>query len=68
MDRRERDDEDLVRLYLADIGKHALLTKDDEVALAQAMELGVAAGREMDLRPLPSLGRRREASPPDTRW
>ena len=33
--RVERDDEDLVRLYLNDVGRHALLSKDDEVRLAQ---------------------------------
>ncbi|MFI5054189.1 MAG: RNA polymerase sigma factor RpoD/SigA [Acidimicrobiia bacterium] len=36
--RVERDDEDLVRLYLTDVGKHALLSKDDEVRLAQQIE------------------------------
>ena len=43
-ERLERDDEDLVRLYLTDIGQYPLLTKDDEVRLAQAIE----AGREAD--------------------
>ena len=38
--RAERDDEDLVRLYLKDIGKHALLTKDDEARLGQSIEEG----------------------------
>jgi hypothetical protein len=33
-DRVERDEEDLVRLYLSDIGQYSLLTKDDEVRLA----------------------------------
>ncbi len=33
-------DEDLTRLYLRDIGKHALLTKADEARLAQAIEAG----------------------------
>jgi RNA polymerase sigma factor (sigma-70 family) len=33
-------EEDLVRLYLNDIGKHALLTKADEARLAQAIEAG----------------------------
>ena len=33
-------EEDLVRLYLNDIGKHALLTKDEEARLAQAIEAG----------------------------
>ncbi len=32
--------EDPVRLYLKDIGKFALLSKDDEVRLAQAVEIG----------------------------
>jgi hypothetical protein len=36
-ERIERDDEDLVRLYLTDIGQYPLLTKDDEVRLAQAI-------------------------------
>ncbi len=43
-ERVERDEEDLVRLYLTDIGQYPLLTKDDEVRLAQAIEAG-AAGR-----------------------
>jgi RNA polymerase sigma factor (sigma-70 family) len=36
--RVERDNEDLVRLYLTDVGRHALLSKDDEVRLAQQIE------------------------------
>ncbi len=40
---RERDDEDLVRVYLGDIGRYALLTKDDEAELARQMEEGLAA-------------------------
>ena len=40
-ERVERDEEDLVRLYLTDIGQYPLLTKDDEVRLAQAIEKGV---------------------------
>ena len=59
-DRSERDDEDLVRLYLTDIGQHALLTKEDEVRLAQAIEAGAEASAELarsaELRPT----RRRE--------
>ena len=39
-DRAERDFGDLVRLYLTDIGHYALLTKDDEVRLAKAIEAG----------------------------
>jgi RNA polymerase sigma factor (sigma-70 family) len=40
-------EEDLVRLYLNDIGKHALLTKDDEARLAQAAEVGREARAEL---------------------
>ena len=45
--RAERDEEDLVRLYLTDIGQYDLLTKDDEVRLAQAIEAGDAARRQL---------------------
>ncbi len=45
--RGERSEEDLVRLYLSDIGRHGLLTKDDEARLAQAIEIGVAARAEL---------------------
>jgi RNA polymerase sigma factor (sigma-70 family) len=41
--RAERDGDDLVRLYLNDIGRHPLLTKDDEVRLARQIEDGNAA-------------------------
>ncbi len=44
----ERDEEDLVRLYLTDIGQFNLLTKADEVRLAQAIEVGSAARRELE--------------------
>ena len=47
-ERIERDDEDLVRLYLTDIGQYPLLTKDDEVRLAQAIEEGRAAVQEIE--------------------
>jgi RNA polymerase sigma factor (sigma-70 family) len=40
-------EEDLVRLYLNDIGKHALLTKDDEARLAQTAEAGRGARLEL---------------------
>ena len=43
-------EEDLVRLYLNDIGKHALLTKDDEARLAQAIEAGREARAEFARR------------------
>jgi RNA polymerase sigma factor (sigma-70 family) len=46
-DRVDRDEEDLVRLYLTDIGQYALLTKDDEVRLAKAIEAGKEAAQQM---------------------
>jgi RNA polymerase sigma factor (sigma-70 family) len=46
-ERVERDEEDLVRLYLTDIGQYPLLTKDDEVRLAQQIESGNAAREQM---------------------
>ena len=39
-------EEDLVRLYLNDIGKYALLSKDDEAHLARAVEAGRDARTE----------------------
>jgi RNA polymerase sigma factor (sigma-70 family) len=50
-ERIERDDEDLVRLYLTDIGQYPLLTKDDEVRLAQAIEAGREAEEELAKAP-----------------
>ena len=47
-ERIERDEEDLVRLYLTDIGQYPLLTKDDEVRLAQAIEAGAEARAEFE--------------------
>ena len=47
-DRVDRDDEDLVRLYLTDIGQYTLLTKDDEVRLAKAIEAGNEAIEQLD--------------------
>jgi RNA polymerase sigma factor (sigma-70 family) len=41
-------EEDLVRLYLSDIGRHRLLTKDEEVRLAQAAEAGREARSELE--------------------
>ncbi len=49
-ERVERDEEDLVRLYLTDIGQYPLLTKDDEVRLAQAIEAGREAEIEVTTR------------------
>jgi RNA polymerase sigma factor (sigma-70 family) len=45
--RAAHPEQDLVRLYLNDIGKHALLTKADEVRLAQAVEAGREARIEL---------------------
>jgi RNA polymerase sigma factor (sigma-70 family) len=49
-DRPERGDEeeDLVRLYLSDIGRYALLTKEDEIRLAQEIEEGNEAARLLE--------------------
>ena len=47
-DRVDRDEEDLVRLYLSDIGQYTLLTKDDEVRLAKQIESGKEAIAELD--------------------
>ncbi len=60
-ERVERDEEDLVRLYLTDIGQYPLLTKEGEVRLAQQIEAGTEARAELaakgdDLAP----ARRRE--------
>src|SRR4029079_11745139 len=59
-ERVERDEEDLVRLYLTDIGQYPLLTKDDEVRLAQAIEAGAAAGGEMEAGGTITPARKRE--------
>ena len=40
MKRGDGDDADLVKLYLRDIGRYPLLSKDDEARLAQAIEAG----------------------------
>jgi RNA polymerase sigma factor (sigma-70 family) len=53
-------EEDLVRLYLNDIGKHALLTKDDEARLAQAIEAGREARVEFAAAKGLSPSRKRE--------
>ena len=47
-DRVDRDEEDLVRLYLSDIGQYTLLTKDDEVRLAKLIESGKSAIADLD--------------------
>jgi RNA polymerase sigma factor (sigma-70 family) len=42
-----RGGEDLVDLYLADIGRPALLSRDDEIGLAQRIEAGAEARRQL---------------------
>ncbi len=44
----EDNEEDLVRLYLTDIGQYALLTSEDEVRLAQQIEIGVEARARLE--------------------
>src|SRR5438105_11580510 len=58
--RREREsEEDLVRLYLDDIGKHELLTKDDEVRLSRQIEAGTAARAQLQRPGRLGIARRR---------
>ena len=59
-ERVERDEEDLVRLYLTDIGQYPLLTKDDEVRLAQAIEARWSAEDELRSKKGLTPTRRRE--------
>ncbi len=49
-ERVERDEEDLVRLYLTDIGQYPLLTKEGEVRLAQQIEAGTEGRAEMSAK------------------
>ena len=53
--RSDRENLDLFRVYLDQIGQHPLLTREDEVALAQAIEAGADAAR----RPLIASNQRR---------
>jgi RNA polymerase sigma factor (sigma-70 family) len=57
---REREDEDLVRIYLSDIGRYDLLTKDDEARLSQAYENGIAARAELEAASSLTAARKRE--------
>jgi len=55
-----REDDDLVRLYLSDIGRYDLLTKAGEVALSQAIEAGIAAREELESATGLTAARKRE--------
>ena len=57
--KRSESGEDLVRLYLEDIGRHELLTKDDEARLSRRIEAGVAARAKLVAKGL-SPARRRD--------
>jgi RNA polymerase sigma factor (sigma-70 family) len=61
-ERTEGGDQDLVRLYLDEIGRYPLLTKEDEVRLAQSIETGRQAGCDLKARKGSQLtaGNRRE--------
>ena len=53
------DHHDLVHLYLSDVGRRALLTKDDEARLARLIEVGADARRQLRDPGGVSPGRRR---------
>src|SRR5271169_3680232 len=59
MKRGVDDDQDLVKLYLRDIGRYPLLSKDDEARLGQAIEAGheAAALAESETSPTPARKR-----------
>lgn len=46
-DRIDKEEEDLVRLYLSDIGQYPLLNKDGEIELAKRIEAGAKAEKEL---------------------
>jgi len=58
-ERQEREDEDLVRLYLGDIGTHELLSKEDEATLGRLMDEARQARRALE-EGEPDPQRRRE--------
>ena len=58
--RSEREEEDLVHLYLVDIGRHELLTKDDEARLGETIRLGASAREELETGKGLSPSRKRE--------
>jgi len=56
-----RSVEDAIQMYLREIGQVALLTADQEVALAQRIERGKAAREQLDAHPAASERARLEA-------
>jgi RNA polymerase primary sigma factor len=64
--RSDQENLDLFRVYLDDIGRYPLLTKEDEVELSQAIEAGDDAARrkmiESNLRLVVSIARRFSAT------
>src|SRR5512132_3617567 len=58
--RHAHDGADLVQLYLNDIVRHALLSKDDEIGLAQRIEAGVEARQQLDGQAASTPADRRE--------
>jgi len=58
--RAEGGDQDLVRVYLDEIGRYPLLTKDDEGHLARLAEAGRAAAAELARGALVTPSRKRE--------
>jgi RNA polymerase sigma factor (sigma-70 family) len=57
-DRTDREDEDLVRRYLGEIGRYPLLSKEDEVRLARMIEDGHRARDELEAGGAPPARRR----------
>ena len=57
---RDRPTDDLLGQYLEAIGRHELITAEDEVRLAQAIEAGVAARRRLEEEADLSPNERRE--------
>ncbi|HYZ93749.1 MAG TPA: sigma-70 family RNA polymerase sigma factor [Actinomycetota bacterium] len=53
--------EDLVRMYLVDIGRHPLLRADQEVSLAKEIEAGAKAGADLDRAGSTLLAEKRDA-------
>jgi len=64
--RSDRETLDLFRVYRDQIGRHPLLTREDEVELAQAIEVGDDAARrtmiESNLRLVVTIARRSSAT------